>query len=252
MKLRKENYNKQRLEGSVIFALKALTVSAFVAALLLTKVFSLETMFKRDSEIPEQRSKELEQAERVLDDRIRAIALRIQEMIILKELPVVRFYPLRTVIKVEDDVNCIEYDTFTFGNVVGNPGSPSKAYYLKNMKLCFAGAKLLKIESEFIEASLKRDEKNQITVVHSDPTASDPNEIVMETHFNKTGGQTIKLSELENTMSYPHRVAYKRDFYVNHLTNLVYHLRTSYEMHKKSAKNRDRDAVNFLRRRASN
>lgn len=245
-----KNQKKKKPPGLKKLAAKGAVVAIIASIFVLSRLFSIEPQPKPAGVSGEEKSKELLETEAILDARIQAVALRIQEMMILKELPEIRIAPTRTQIELTNNPNCINYDSFSFGDSVERAGLPSNGYYLKNVKLCFKEAKLLGIESTFTESSMKHGERDQIKIVYADPTANHPDSLLVESSFHMSGKRTVKLGEMENSKLRGHRLVFKRDCYLPHLSDLEYHLRVTYDMHKNTATHRNRDTVNFLKKRA--
>ncbi|RME92613.1 MAG: hypothetical protein D6767_02845 [Candidatus Hydrogenedentota bacterium] len=80
------------------------------------------------------------------------------------------------------------------------------------------------------------------------PTTEDTSDIEIQTRFNTEEPYRVLLGNMENTLSSPTRINFKRDFYVKHLTYFERLFRYVVEYAKRYGSNKDLVAVERLKR----
>lgn len=209
--------------------------------------FAIEEVYRKATDIPAQKSVEFEQLEKVLDDQIRQVARRIEEMQVLSEFKRLDMSPRQTYFNVDPTGESIEMTEYDFGTTTPRPDVATDMFGMKKMKFFFMNAKLSRIECQITKTTHQRDERIVSAFVHQKPSSESPNNILVERVINDTEKHIVRVGDMENTKSNPFRINFKKDFYLAHLRQFEEHLRFTFDLHRRKASDRDKKTINHLK-----
>ncbi|MCS6985289.1 MAG: hypothetical protein NZM25_09235 [Leptospiraceae bacterium] len=259
------------------FLRKMIFLTSFIGGIF-SSLYSIEDAFKAGKDLELQKAKELEATDKELDRQIKDLNVLLERYHVLKNIPV-RYSPANTVFTKGEDY--IELDSYNFIPMSFNNGT-AVGTRLKKMRLYFSGQKLVKVVSLVYEENFYEKTKYISEVTDPSPTDDNTNDIAICTAFNspsgseiraegsktdKTGGEqqqdwmvggcttlnkkysyNVILEKMENTISNPLRINFKRDFYVPHLKYFEKMYRFTEEFQKRYGTNNDVVTIETLKR----
>lgn len=214
---------------------KILALGVFACSL--TALAAIETAFRNAADA------QLEAEDRTLDAQIREAMLKIQNLQDIRNMKL-HFSPQQTSVTLMSNGECIGVNSHTENHEMLRAKSAPVDYKLQNIQVCFANGKLARIESSFTAISQTKQEKSVNKFVHQDPTSQAVNDIVLSAVFNEHKKTNLRVGDLENSLTNPLRVSFKRDYYLPHLRNTAYILQLTYDLHKRAAVKTNEKAVN--------
>ena len=225
---------------------------ALFASLLLS-VFSGSSMAIDDSmrvgkntEI--QQAEELTSTEKALDAQIVSINKTLTRYAKLQALKV-KYTPFQTVFRKDAEKNFVEIEAYSFLTEGMVETNGDRAGYRKRIvRLFYENNALSKVESSVIEENFITKERYESTVIDPSPTDDNINDITLTTKFNKADTYSIGLKKMENTISNPLRIEFKRDFYINFLTDFEKLFRYTEEYQKQYGTQDDYITIQNLKR----
>lgn len=177
------------------------------------------SIYSQDGE--SQQAKELDEFEKSLDSKILVINKKLEQYSNLLNSEV-RHTPVQSRFRKGDGY--IEFEKYDF--VYESPSSTVIVGGKKKiMKLYYGGQGFSKIESEITEENYVLRSKKFLKVVDPSPVTEDNGDISVFRQLNKDNPIEFKLSEVQNTISNPNRIHFKKQFYLDFLTNLEEDLR---------------------------
>lgn len=246
--------------------------------LFMGSLFAIDDALKAGKDQELQKAQELEATEKDLDKQIKELNIMLQRYHVLKNVPV-RYSPGNTVFTKGDDY--IELDSYNFIPMGFNNGYPVGTR-LKKMRLYFNGDKLVKVISLVYEENFYEKTKYISEVTDPSPTDDNTNDITICTAFNSPSGNEIRaqenksdksgvavqqdwniggcttlnkkysynvvLEKMENTITNPLRIKFKRDYYVPHLKYFEKMYRFTEEFQKRYGTNNDVVTIETLKR----
>ncbi|MDH5720516.1 MAG: hypothetical protein OEZ13_07810 [Spirochaetia bacterium] len=189
---------------------KPLITGMIMATLFITQLYSQKA--KSDDS---QLSKELEETEKKLDKKIVDMNKEFTDFYSLKGKDV-NYSPAQTRFRQAEDY--IELESYSFINHTRNTGEVV-GMKSKIMRLYYSGNSLKKIETTVIEENFQQQTKIENKVVDPSPQTEDSQDIEITNIFNDGRPITVALKSMQNTISNPLRIKFKREFY---LKNLAY------------------------------
>lgn len=230
------------------------TLTAIAVLALTFSVSAIEESFKAGKD--SQKAAELAETEKRLDEQIRELSERLQRMHTLRDIgPKVKQTPTQTIFSMgkDEDGEYIELVAYTFNPRSFNYGYPVGTA-AKTMRLYFSGKELSKIKTIVDDQNFFEQYKYYTKAVHPAPVKGNPNDIQLETSFNKSTevaekspDYKVKLADVENDPSNPNRIKFKRDFYIEHLIYFEKLFRFTFEFQKRGASNGDVETINRLK-----
>jgi len=202
-------------------------------------LWALETQYQN----PQDQA--LASEDSALDQQIKTTIMQIQSFHSLRDLKALTLSPQQTYVRLNNDGACIDVDSHSVNHTALSAKSAPVDYQLKSIRLCFSEKKLTRIESNFTQISNHRKEKLLNHLTHQDPSSAAVNDVVINGSFNGISDPALKVGDLENSLTKPHRVAFKRDYYLPHLKNTAYILQWTLDMHKRAAEKTNEKAVNL-------
>ncbi|HRP69749.1 MAG TPA: hypothetical protein PLY93_09490 [Turneriella sp.] len=203
-----------------------------------------------------QKAAELAETEKRLDDQIRQIAERLQAMHTLRDIaPKVKLTPTQTIFATgkDEDGEYIELVAYSFNSQSFNIARPVGTA-AKTMRLYFNGKDLTRIKTIVDDQNFFEQYKYYTKASHQNPVKGDPNEIQLQTSFNKpteiaekAPDYKVKLGDIENDPTNPNRLKFKRDFYIEHLIYFEKLFRFTFEFQKRGASNGDVETINRMK-----
>lgn len=182
--------------------------------------------------------------DQALDSEIKDTILKIQRLHVLRDFKTLNLSPQQTYVRLNSNGECIEVDSHAVNHEMPTAKSAPIDYQVKHVRLCFAEKKLTKIESDFTAVSQVKRETTVNSFVHQDPTNVAVNDIVLSATYNNLKNANLRIGDLENSLTKPLRVSFKRDYYLPHLRNTAYILQLTYDLHKRQAVKTNEKAVN--------
>ena len=168
-----------------------------------------------------QKAKELDEFEKSLDSKIAVINKKLEQYSDLMNLEV-SHTPVQSRFKKGNGY--IELEKYDFLYEASNStvivGGKKKV-----MRLYYSGQSFSKIESEITEENYKLRTKKLLRVIDPSPNTEDNGDIMVFRQVNKENPLEFKLSEMDNTISNPNRIQFKKEFYLDFLNNLEEDLR---------------------------
>ncbi len=255
----------------------------FIGAILVVAisypVLGIDDSLKAGKDQELQKAKELENTEKALDQQIKELNVMLQRYNILKNVPV-KYTPANTVFSKGDDY--IELDSYNFIPMSFNYGY-QVGTRLKKMRLYFSGESLTKVVSLVYEHNFKEHTKYISEVTDPSPVDDNTNDITICTAFNSPSGNeqrasdnnkdnksgegvqqdwmiggctslnkkftyNVTLERMENTITNPLRINFKRDFYVPHLKYFEKLYRFTEEFQKRYGTNNDVVTIETLKK----
>jgi hypothetical protein len=168
-----------------------------------------------------QKAQELDEFEKNLDSKISLINNRLGTYSSLLNMDVTHT-PFQS--KFRKGNGYIEMEKYDF---IYEPGSSKTVIggKLKTMRLYYSGTTFSKIESTIIEENYLLRSRKLFKVVDPSPATDDTSDIEVFKQVDKEKPLEFKLSEVDNTVSNPNRILFKKEFYVEFLNNLEEDLR---------------------------
>ncbi|MDH4263784.1 MAG: hypothetical protein OEV78_12135 [Spirochaetia bacterium] len=199
----------------------------FLSLVTITVIF-VSALFAQESNTPaaneskgSQQAKELDEFEKSLDSKIAQINKKLEKYSELMQLEVNHTPTQSRFRKGEGYIELEKYD-FMHGasnstEVVGGKKKVIRLYY--------SGQTFSKIESVITESNYKLKTTKIMKVIDPSPTTEDLGDVEVFRQLNKETPLDFKLSEMQNTISNPNRIQFKKEFYLDFLTNLEEDLR---------------------------
>ena len=146
--------------------------------------------------------------------------------------------------KSEDYIEVESYEfiqaAFNYTEVVGSK--------VKILRLYFDGDSLLKVESRITEENFQENSKYDSKVVDPTPTTVDNKDIVIMNRFNEGIPYEVQLGNIENTVSNPLRIKFKREFYIEHLQQFEVIYRYAEKYTQRYGTNKNTMAIKYLKK----
>lgn len=203
----------------------------------ITALAAVESVFRNAADA------QLDAEDRTLDAQIRDAMLKIQTLQDIRNMKL-HFSPQQTSVTLMSNGECIGVNSHTENHEMLRAKSAPVDYKVQNIQVCFANGKLARIESSFTAISQTKREKSVNKFVHKDPTSQAVNDIVLSAILNDHKHTNLRVGDLENSLTNPLRVSFKRDYYLPHLRNTAYILQLTYDLHKREAVKTNEKAVN--------
>lgn len=172
--------------------------------------------------------------DQALDAQIQEEVKKIEKLDALRKLNSLQYSPQNTKISVSANGECLEINGHAENHEVPRIKSAPVDYKVQRMQVCFTGGKLARIESAFTTVSLLTRETNANRLVHENPAAATPNDIIISRVLNERTAPPLKVGDLENSKVNPLRLSFKRDYYLPHLRNTLYNLQLTYDWHRRA------------------
>lgn len=197
----------------------------------------------------------LKKTEDELDKQIKYWAGELQKKHTLAKIgPKVSQSPTQTIFNVDKDGKYIELVAYSFNPQSYNYGKPVGTAG-KSMRLYFSGEKLTKIETIVDDQNFYEQYKYYTRAAHDNPVEGAPNALKLETSFNKSTidaekkpDYQVTLGDVENDLSNPNRIKFKRDFYIENLIYFEKLFRFTYEFQKRGASNGDVETIQRMKK----
>ncbi|MDH5717471.1 MAG: hypothetical protein OEZ22_07505 [Spirochaetia bacterium] len=177
-----------------------------------------------------QKALELDQTEDNLDDKILEVNKSLGNYHKLQDVPV-NYTPAQT--KFTKGKDYIEIESYSF---IGRSYNKSNIIGMKTkkMKLFYNGDKLSKIITSVMEENYEKRTKTENTVIDESPATKDNLDIKIINVNNGGVPYEVNLGNMENTLSNPMRIKFKREFYLKNLVyfDKMYHYTVSFQLHK--------------------
>lgn len=239
--------------------IKYLLVTGILLAMT-GSAYSVSDILKEGKNEELQKAKELELSEKTLDEQILEINTLLSRYYKLIDIDITHT-PMKTTFRKcrngvsspkKGDENCqnedyIELEVYNF---IPESYSSNRTigYKSKMVRLYFKDKTLVKVMSRVIEENFKMKVRYDSIVVDNTPTTDDTSDIKIQTRFNTDDPYQTLLGNMENTLSSPTRINFKRDFYVKHLTYFERMFRYVEEYAKRYGSNKDLVTVERLKR----
>lgn len=221
---------------------------SFIAVLMfisLSGVLSAaDEIFRNAKTGDSQKAEELRKTEEDFDKRIQVEGEKLGFYYRLKEIDV-KYTPMRTIFRKGDDY--VELQSYTFIPMSFAHGKPVGGRY-KNVRLYYNGETLSKIETDVVNENFLRQTKSISKIVDPSPGDANVNDISISTSFNDGKPYTVKLEDIENTITNPLRIEFKREYYLKHLTQFERLFRYTWEYQKRFGTNNDKITIDTLKR----
>ena len=193
-----------------------LSITAFLV-ILASAVYSQDA--KQGS--ASQKSQELDDFEKSLDSKISVINKKLEQYSELMNLTV-NHTPVQS--RFRKGNGYIELEKYDFVYEAAN-STTIVGGKKKVMKLYYSGQTFSKIESEITEENYILRTKKLLRVVDPSPSTEDNSDILVFRQVNSENPLEFKLAEMDNTVSNPNRIQFKKEFYLDFLNNLEEDLR---------------------------
>jgi len=229
---------------------------ALLGALAMTvSLAAIEDAYKAGKD--NQKAADLQETEKRLDDQIRQVSERLQALYTLRDIaPKVKLTPTQTVFATgkDEDGEYIELQAYTFNSQSFNYAKPVGTA-VKTMRLYFSGKNLSRIKTIVDDQNFYEQYKYYTKASHPNPAQGNPNELLLQTSFNKptdvaekNPDYKVKLADIENDPTNPNRLKFKRDFYIENLIYFEKLFRFTFEFQKRGASNGDLETINRLKK----
>ncbi len=224
--------------------MKKTVIAAIAAMLFAGTAYSIDDSLSKGKNADIQKSEELDKTEKALDERIKKLGEMLQRYDKLQNIDV-KYTPGQTIfMKGDGYIELISYNfiptSFSYGKPVGTKE--------KRLRLFFSGETLTKMETEVMEQDFLRHTKFYSKVVDPSPTDAEVNDITITTSFNDAKAYEVTLKNMENTLTNPLRINYKRDYYIDHLTYFEKMYRFTEEFQKRYGTNNDKITIERLKK----
>ena len=191
-----------------------------------------------------QKAQELEKTEEVLDERIAQFNAMFSEFADLKAGDV-NHSPSQTRFRRGSDyIELEKYDfikeSFASNKVVGRR--------TKYLRLYFNGETLNRVESEMVEVNFKTGKRHISRVVDGSPASAETSDIEVFTQNNQEPPNETTLGEMENTISNPNRIKFKREFYLEHLKVFERYFRYTKKYRELYGSNTDYNSIETMKK----
>jgi len=189
------------------------TWMAVAIGLLIT--VSLYTQDQQDgqNQTETQKAQELEAFEKNLDEKIAELNSRLANYSILSDQEITHTPVQTTFTKGDGYIQLESYDFIpeSYGSAVIVGGKR------KTVQLYFSGSSLTKIVSIIVDENFATRETITSTVTDPSPSSVENNDIEIK-NIQKDGKTYIStLGDVQNTISNPDRIKFKKEFYIKHL-----------------------------------
>ena len=226
--------------------MKSLNWKKLLFSVMFSSVFALggTYLFAQDSDnIESQKAAELEKTEQDLDEKIAEMNSLLSDFAMLKDSEV-HMSPTQTRFRQGDDfIEMEKYDFIKdhFGShlVVGRK--------TKRVRLYFSGSELVRVESEIEEINFKTGERIISRVVDSSPGSLENSDIEVFTQKNQETPNEVNVGDMENTLSNPNRIKFKREFYLEHLKIFERYFRYTKKYLEQYGSNTDYNSIETLK-----
>jgi len=183
--------------------------------ILMIVIMSGTAIFSQDDNPDLQKSEELQNVEKILDTKLAELNKQLASYAVLKDKKIT-MSPNQTIVKNTNEY--IEMKSYDFiasehasNEIIGSME--------KSIKLYFNGTTLSKVESEVIEENYPNKTRTITNVVDPTPSTDDNADIIIKSAVNSKEPYEVTLGSMENTLTNPTRIKFKREFYWNHLMN---------------------------------
>lgn len=195
-------------------------------------------------DVDSQKAQELEETEKTLDERIAQFNAMFAEFADLKAGDV-NHSPEQTRFRRGDDfIELEKYDfikeSFASNKVVGRR--------TKYLRLYFSGDTLSRVESEMIEVNFKTGKRHVSRVVDGAPDSAENSDIEVFTQYNQEAPNETTLGDMENTISSPNRIKFKREFYLEHLKVFERYFRYTKKYRELYGSNNDYNSIETMKK----
>lgn len=258
-----------------------MNVKRIMAAIIAAGFVITSGVFAQEDELSKndkQKSEEIQKTEKYLDGRIKELNDLLKFYVKLKDADV-KLTPGKTVFtdskKTEKykNENFVELESYSFipASYISNESVGTRR---KAMRLYYAGENLSKIETSIIEDNFRSKLTTISVVIDPSPASEDTNDIVVRTltlrnntpsvekmddylkqmrdvskkpNFNLGDFYEGKLSDMQNTISNPLRVRFKRTFYVKNLRYFEKIYRFTEDFYRRYGKDSDAVTIETLK-----
>ncbi len=224
--------------------MKKTVIAAIAAILFAGTAYSVDESLSKGKNTEIQKSVELDKTEKALDEHIKKLGEMLQRYNKLQNIDV-KYTPGQTIFTKGDGyIELISYNfiptSFSYGKPVGTKE--------KRLRLFFSGETLTKMETEVMEQDFLRQTKFYSKVVDPSPTDAEVNDITITTSFNDAKAYEVTLKNMENSLTNPLRINYKREYYIDHLTYFEKMYRFTEEFQKHYGTNNDMITIERLKK----
>ncbi len=224
--------------------MKKTVIAAIAAILFAGTAYSVDESLSKGKNTEIQKSVELDKTEKALDEHIKKLGEMLQRYDKLQNIDV-KYTPGQTIFTKGDGyIELISYNfiptSFSYGKPVGTKE--------KRLRLFFSGETLTKMETEVMEQDFLRQTKFYSKVVDPSPTDAEVNDITITTSFNDAKAYEVTLKNMENSLTNPLRINYKREYYIDHLTYFEKMYRFTEEFQKHYGTNNDMITIERLKK----
>ena len=168
-----------------------------------------------------QKAEALDQFEKSLDSKIMVINKKLAQYSSLMNEKVTHT-PVHSRFRKGDGY--IEYEKYDF--IYENPSSSVIVGGRKKLvKLYYNGDTLSKVESEIIDENYVLRTKKTLKVTDPSPATEENTDMTVFRQLNKESPREFKLADMQNTISNPNRIQFKKEFYLDFINNLEEDLR---------------------------
>lgn len=217
---------------------------ALIAMFATGSLFAIDDTFKSGKDADSQKAKELEETEKALDEKIKTLGESLQFYSKLDKIEV-KYTPGQTNFSKGDGY--IELESYNFipqSYVYGNPVGTK----VKKMRLYYSGETLSKIETEILEQDFYHKTKFYSKIVDPSPMDNNANDMIITTSFNDGKPYEVTVGDMENTLTNPLRINYKRDYYIEHLIYFEKSFRFTWEFQKRYGTSNDVVTIETLKK----
>ena len=232
---------KEAIHGGRLMGCKILNLILIFT--LSTTAFAVNPALSK-SKTPQEN---LNEAEGKMDKKILEINKSLGTYHVLKEVKL-EYLPQQTeVIKGDEGgfstIKLISYDFIPLGY-----SGKSVGHKEKYVKLFFKGETLEKIETKVLEQNFREDTRYTSKVEDPKPSTEKMDDLVVVTQFNREDTYKVELKDMDNTLANPHRLKFKRDYYIPHLTHFEKLFRYTLAYQKFFGRGSDKVTIERLKR----
>ncbi|MDH5717472.1 MAG: hypothetical protein OEZ22_07510 [Spirochaetia bacterium] len=190
-------------------------ITFVIAGLFLTQLWAQSSAKNLRMESNSQKSIELDETEENLDEKILEMNKSLGNYHKLQDVPI-NYTPAQT--KFNKGKDYIEIESYSFNGKSYNKNN-IVGMTTKKMKLFFNGNTLTKVETSVMQEDYEKRTKTENTIIDVTPLTKDLSDVVITNTVNSGNPYNLIVKDMENTVSNPMRIEFKRNFY---LKNLMY------------------------------
>lgn len=221
-------------------------VTLLLTSLFTFSLFAIEGDFSQGKDLELQKAKELEDTEKVMDKKIQKVNEKMAKYFHLKELDI-KYTPGQTIFNRSKDEGYIELRSYEF--IPQGYSNRSIGHREKWVRLYFDGNnQLTRVVTRIQNENFREDTQFASQIIDPSPKTEGTEDIQIKSKINRDDRYDVPLGKIENTITNPLRLKFKREYYIPHLVYFEKLFRFTAEYQKRYGTNTDEVTIDTLKK----